>query len=85
MAGTCQEYSFSFLPVATCLIEHGVKTLGKHALRTGVNIATDYLDGKNFKTSAKRGLKEIGSRLGQAVRKMPVREKEEESIKEIMQ
>ena len=56
---------------AVPLIKQGVKTLGKHALRTGVNIATDTLAGQNFKTSAKRRLKETGSRMGQqAVRKM---------------
>ena len=56
---------------AVPLIKQGVKSLGKHALRTGVSIASDTLAGQNFKTSAKRRLKEAGTRLGhQAVRKM---------------
>ena len=58
---------------AVPLIKQGVKTLGRLALQTCVNIATDTLAGQNFKTSGKRRLKETGSRLGQqAVRKMPV-------------
>ncbi len=56
---------------AVPLLKQGVKAIGKHALKTGVNIAQDALAGQNIKTAAKRRLKETGTTLGQqAVRKM---------------
>ncbi len=56
---------------AVPLLKQGVKSLGKQALKTGMNIAQDALAGQSIKTSAKRRLKETGANLGrQAVRKM---------------
>ena len=48
---------------AVPILKRGVKTLGKHALRTGLQIASDVVEGKNFKTAAREGLKKTGSDL----------------------
>lgn len=37
--------------------------LGKRALETGVGVATDIMDGENFKSSAKKRFKSIGKRV----------------------
>ncbi len=56
---------------AVPLLKQGAKALGKQVLKTGVGIAQDTLAGQNFRTAAKRRLKESGKTLGrQAVRKM---------------
>ena len=45
------------------LIKRGAKALGREALRTGVGIAQDALDGKNVKKAAKSRLLHAGRNL----------------------
>ena len=45
------------------LITQGAKTLGRQALRTGLGIAQDAMEGKNVKTAARSRLKQTGRRL----------------------
>ena len=45
------------------LIKQGAKTLGREALRTGVGIAQDALEGKSIKSSAKTRLRHAGRNL----------------------
>ena len=54
-----------FRRAAIPLIKRGVRSLGKHALKTSVNIAQDALAGQNVKLAAKRRLKETGRTIGQ--------------------
>ena len=42
---------------ASPLLKQGAKLLGKHALKTGIRVASDVAAGKDFKTAAKAGLK----------------------------
>ena len=49
------------------LLKQGAKVLGKHALKTGVNIATDALAGQSLKAATKRRLQESGKTLGRQV------------------
>lgn len=42
------------------LVKSGAKTLGKHALKSGVTLAGDVIQGKNFKKSAVKRTKELG-------------------------
>jgi hypothetical protein len=44
-------------------IEKGAKTLGREALKTGLNIAEDVVAGKNLKQAAKSRLKLTGHNL----------------------
>lgn len=61
----------SAVPLLKPLLRQGAKALGKHAMKTGVSIAQDALAGQNFKSSAKRRLKETGRVMGrQAVSRM---------------
>ncbi len=50
------------------LIKSGAKSLGEHALRTGLEIANDVADGSSFKESAKRriprGIKSFAQSYG---------------------
>ena len=50
------------------LINRGAKALGKHALRTGLEIANDVVDGSSFKESARsripRGIKTFAQSSG---------------------
>ena len=48
---------------ATPLLKRGAKALGKQALSTGMELANDLLEGRNFKTAAKSRLKKAGSSL----------------------
>lgn len=48
---------------ATPLLKKGAMALGKHALRTGMQIAGDVIEGQNIKQAAKRHFKEAGSDL----------------------
>ena len=48
---------------ATPLLKRGAKALGKQALSTGMELASDLIEGKNFKTAAKSRLKKAGSNL----------------------
>lgn len=45
------------------LFKSGVKAVGKQVLRSGVDIANDYVQGKDIKTSAKEKIKEAGKLL----------------------
>ena len=45
------------------LLKQGAKTLGREAIRTGVGIAQDALEGKNVKTSAQNRLRRAGRSL----------------------
>lgn len=47
-------------------LKTGAKALGKTALRTGADIMSDTLTGRNIKTSAKRRLKQAGRDIGSA-------------------
>lgn len=40
------------------LLKSGVKTVGKQALRSGVDIANDYMQGKDLKVASKQRVKE---------------------------
>ena len=48
---------------AVPLLKQGAKTLGKEALRTGVEIAGDVLDGRNIKEAARMRTKAAGRRV----------------------
>jgi hypothetical protein len=48
---------------AVPLLKKGAKTLGREALKTGLNIAEDVLAGKNLKQAAKSRLKSTGQNL----------------------
>ena len=48
---------------AAPLLKRGAKTLGRQALKTGLNIVGDVAEGKNFKQSAKSRLKSTGQAL----------------------
>ncbi len=45
------------------LFKQGAKTLGRQALRTGLGIAQDALEGKNIKTAAQSRLKQTGRHM----------------------
>ena len=45
------------------LLKKGAKTLGKEALKTGLNIAGDMVEGKNFKQATKSRVKQTGTTL----------------------
>ncbi len=45
------------------LIKQGAKTFGRQAVRTGLGIAQDALEGKNVKSSAQSRLKQTGRRM----------------------
>ena len=45
------------------MLKRGAKTLGRQALKTGLNIVGDVAEGKNFKQSAKSRLKSTGQAL----------------------
>lgn len=53
------------LKSAMPLIKQGAKTLGREALRAGVGITQDVLEGRNLRTSAKTRLKRAGRSLTQ--------------------
>ena len=48
---------------AAPLLKRGAKAIGKQALSTGMELASDLIEGKNFKTAAKSRLKRAGSNL----------------------
>jgi len=48
---------------AVPLLKKGAKTLGREALKTGLNIAEDVVAGKNLKQAAKSRLKSTGQSL----------------------
>ena len=48
---------------AVPLLKKGAKTLGREALKTGLNIAEDMVAGKNLKQAAKSRLKSTGQNL----------------------
>lgn len=59
-AGFGSVFKRIFRWIVPIIKEHAlpvVKSVGKEALKTAVNIATDTLDGKDFKTSAKDQVK----------------------------
>ena len=60
---------------ATPLLKRGAKALGKQALTTGMELANDLIEGRNFKTAAKKRLKRAGSKLineaGSSVQRPP--------------
>ena len=59
-AGFVSVFRRIFRWIVPIIKEHAlpvVKSVGKEALKTAVNIATDTLDGKDFKTSAKNQVK----------------------------
>ena len=45
------------------LLKSGAKTLGREALKTGLNIAGDVVQGKNLKQATKTRLKTTGQRM----------------------
>lgn len=45
------------------LLKQGAKTLGRQALRTGLGIAQDALEGKNIKSAAQSRLKQTGRHM----------------------
>ena len=45
------------------LLKKGAKTLGREALKTGLNIAGDVVQGRNIKQAAKSRLKSTGQNL----------------------
>jgi hypothetical protein len=45
------------------LLKKGAKTLGRQALKTGLNIAVDVVQGRNIKQAAKSRLKSTGQNL----------------------
>ena len=45
------------------MIKQGAKMLGKEALKTGVGIAADALDGQNVKTAAKNRVGQTGLKM----------------------
>jgi hypothetical protein len=47
------------------LLKKGTKTLEREALKTGLNIAGDVVQGRNIKQAAKSGLKSTGENLFQ--------------------
>ncbi len=51
------------LRTVTPLLKRGAKALGKRALKTGMQIAGDVIQGKNVKKAAKRRLKQMGADL----------------------
>ena len=53
------------LKSAMPLIKQGAKTLGRQAIRTGVDIAKDALSGQDLKTAAKSRIKRAGRDLTQ--------------------
>ncbi|KAI8503792.1 hypothetical protein Bbelb_187630 [Branchiostoma belcheri] len=48
---------------AVPLLKRGAKSVGRHALRSGIDFAQDILNGQDAKRSAKRRGKELGQRL----------------------
>ena len=46
------------------ILRRGARALGRRALKTGMDIAKDTLNGDNFKSATKRRLKETGRNLG---------------------
>ncbi|KAI8511959.1 hypothetical protein Bbelb_110590 [Branchiostoma belcheri] len=48
---------------AVPLLKRGAKSVGRHALRSGIDFAQDVLNGRDVKRSAKRRGKELGKRL----------------------
>lgn len=48
-------------------LTRGAKTVGKEVLRTGTNIANDFLEGRNIKESAETRVKETGKSLAKKV------------------
>ena len=48
---------------AAPLLKRGAKAIGKQALSTGMELASDLITGKNFKTAAKSRLRNAGSNL----------------------
>ena len=61
------------------MIKQGAKMLGKEALKTGVGIAADALDGQNVKMAAKNRVRQTGlkmtSRAGQQLSRLFPRKK----------
>ena len=56
------------------LLKQGAKTLGREAIRAGVGIAQDALEGKNVKASAKNRLRHAGRNLANsAIRSVKTR------------
>lgn len=53
----------SLFKSAVPLLKRGAKTLGREALKTGLNIAEDVVAGKNLKQAAKSRLKSTGQNL----------------------
>ena len=56
---------------AVPFIKQGVKQLGKQALRTGVEIASDALGGKDIKSASKNRLRQAGLRIVSDVVRRP--------------
>ena len=64
------------------MIAKGVKTIGKQAMRTGIDIAGDALSGQDLKSSSKRRLKQAGRSLtSKALRNVGVHPSKKKSIK----
>ena len=56
---------------AVPLLKQGAKAIGKTALKSGIGLAQDALTGQNFKSAAKKRLKEAGKSLkNQAAQRM---------------
>lgn len=53
----------SFFRAAAPLLKSGVKTLGKHLWRSGLDVVNDVSRGENLQVAAKRRLKEAGINL----------------------
>jgi hypothetical protein len=57
----------SLFKSAVPLLKRGAKTLGREALKTGLNLASDVMEGQNVKQAAKSRLKSTGQNLLQKV------------------
>lgn len=60
----------SLLKGALPMIKAGAKTLGKQLLKTGMDITSDVIEGKNFKDSAKDRFSESGQQMVKRISSM---------------
>ena len=62
----------SLFKSAVPLLKRGAKTLGREALKTGLNLASDVMEGQNVTQAAKSRLKSTGQKLLQKAMDLPV-------------